>query len=196
MDGNGQPPIDAGGAGIDPASEKDRGAIRRAAARWPKRFRGIDDEKKARWLASLDMAENVARQVIQEGGQRFTLGRGEGTAEVIDTPLEAAKVLISVVKTGALFEGMNQSDDHKDAELDVREKHPLGTGGNTYIHNTVNVESIRARILADPAAHRAMLEFVEKLDGLADAPAPALPTHANGNGNGLHRPGDPGNGQP
>jgi hypothetical protein len=95
-----QPPISIDA--IDATNPKDQGSIRRALTSWPKRWAGIDAAKKAKWLAQLERAGDAAEQRLYD----------------IDDGLEAAKVVVSVVKTAAAIEGQNQADEHLQTKIE------------------------------------------------------------------------------
>jgi hypothetical protein len=115
-----QPPISIDA--VDATDPKDQGAIRAATRRWPKRWAGIDAAKKAKWLAQLEKAGDAAEQRLYD----------------IDDGLEAAKVVVSVVKTAAAIEGQNQADEH----LQVKVENPQELN--------VNVSEVR-RVVIDVA---------------------------------------------
>lgn len=91
-------PIDSGGAqsALDLSNERDLGAIRRAIARWPKRWRGLTDDRKDRLLAQLNAAGEIAYQCLDDPNQA----------------LDAAKTVASIAKTMAVMEGQEQKDQH------------------------------------------------------------------------------------
>ncbi len=109
-----QSPIVSGGAGdvfasIDAVDEKDRGMIRKAMERWPKRWRGLSDDFKASVVDDLQLARKVAREVASN-------------AESADMALRACATLSSVAKTVTAMEDQVQRDDHladKNARLDA-----------------------------------------------------------------------------
>lgn len=90
-------PIPSGGepTALDMGNERDRGALRQAIKNWPKRFRGITDARKDRWLNDLDEARDKARGVVMD----------------ID-PVEGVKAIVSIVKTELAMELANQKDEH------------------------------------------------------------------------------------
>lgn len=104
-----------GQSALNPLDEKDRGAIRTAAKRWPKRFAAIDEKKRTQWVEALDVAERTARNVIANGGATHLVGTDGKMEAVFESPLEAAKVLVSVVKTGAVLDAAQQRDEHAEA---------------------------------------------------------------------------------
>lgn len=92
-----------GGAGavtsaIDATNEKDRGLIREAVKRWPKRWPGVDDAKKQKWLNQLERAGDVAEGLLDNADPGMRL--------------DAARTVVSVVKTAHAIEGQNQADEH------------------------------------------------------------------------------------
>lgn len=101
-------PIRSGGgtSALDPASEADRGLVRRAVRDWPKRWRGLTDSIKDEFTTGLVEAGRVARSQLTDP----------------EKSLDAAKVLGSIVKTAATMEAQIQADDHledKNARLDA-----------------------------------------------------------------------------
>lgn len=104
--------IERGGAdspALDMTTEKDRGTVRMATKRWPKRWRGLTPEFKDRLCEDLLLAANIARRV------------GESTCDD-EVALKAANALASVVKTGHAMEAQEQADEHladKNARLDA-----------------------------------------------------------------------------
>ena len=105
-------PIEGGGVrapALDMTTEKDRGMVRMAANRWPKRWRGLTPEFKDRLCEDLLLAANIARRV------------GESTVDD-EVALKAANALASVVKTGYSMEAQIQADEHlqdKNERLDA-----------------------------------------------------------------------------
>lgn len=97
------------GDALDLTDPKDQAALRAAARKWPKRFSTIDEAKKARWVRGLEVASDIA----------------DAMADVDDPAFkkEAASIYISVAKTGAALEKMNQEDDH------LQEKYERIDGG-------------------------------------------------------------------
>lgn len=87
-------PIPSGGAAtsLDMTSERDRGLVRQAIKNWPRRWAGLDKEKRARLVESLMVADEAAR--------------------TIDDPAEKAKAIASIVRTGVMMEGQHQADQH------------------------------------------------------------------------------------
>lgn len=106
---NGNTPIPSGGessaldlAGTDRQAERDRGALRQALKNWPKRIAGIDDARKRRWLADLDLCRDK------------TIGC------IIDAdPVVGVGLLTSIVKTEVAMEALNQKDEHAQAGLNA-----------------------------------------------------------------------------
>jgi hypothetical protein len=78
-------------------SEKDRGMVRRSIERGKRRWAGVDDVFKAEMIEGLKEAAAVARQCI--------------SAKV--DPLDAAKVIASVVRTAVAIEDQCQKDEHR-----------------------------------------------------------------------------------
>ena len=105
------PAIASGGAGfaaIDPADPKDQAMVRKAAKRWPKRWSGIDDAKKTRFVEGLAAAHDKAMSTMQDSHDP-------------ELAMQAASLVLSAVKTAAVLEGQNQADDHmeeKNARID------------------------------------------------------------------------------
>lgn len=93
---NGTPsaPIPPGGAplSLDMADERDRGLVRQAIKSWPRRWRNLDAAKRAQLVESLMLADEAARS--------------------IDDPVEKAKAIASIVRTGVMMEGQHQADQH------------------------------------------------------------------------------------
>ncbi len=92
---------------VDATNEKDRGAIRNAVKQWPKRFAAITPERKAKWVAQLEEAGDVASDLMRN-------------AEETPVRLKAADTVNSVVRTAGMLEGLNQADEHL-AEKHARE---------------------------------------------------------------------------
>lgn len=126
---SGPAPAPSGGAGIarppesdggiDATNIRDQATIRRAKKLWPKRWAGISDEKKQKWLDQLEFAGDVARKVLERPTRLVTDMNGQ-TAEVLDSEiaLKAVNAVVSVVKTAAVIEGQNQSDEHLEAKIE------------------------------------------------------------------------------
>lgn len=97
--GEGYAPITSGGAAsaLDLTNPKDQGLARQAMKNWPKRWRGLTEEFKDRCAKQLQIAIDEADSLALAGP--------EGIAE-------AAKIRLSAVKTAAMMEGQNQSDEH------------------------------------------------------------------------------------
>lgn len=91
------PPIVAGGAesALDMHNERDRALVREAIRRWPHRWGGLDADKKARLVDGLMAAEEAARRCLDG-----------------PDPMEAAKAIASIVRTGVVMEGQVQADQH------------------------------------------------------------------------------------
>jgi hypothetical protein len=134
---------------IDVTSEKDRATIRNACRRWPKRVKGIDEERKQGWLDDLAMVRDAARKTMEKGGEFYPVGDG-GRWE---TRLDAANVITSAVKTEFAMETMNQADEHREAQIESGDGRSSGVTINAA---TVNVEALQ-RVASDP---RAYAEFV------------------------------------
>lgn len=83
---------------VDPGSERDRGAIREAIRRWPRRFKALTPERLDEFVEGLVEAREAARQV--------------------EDPATRAKILDSCAKTATMMEAIHQRDDHKAADLD------------------------------------------------------------------------------
>lgn len=92
------PPENVAENAIDAGSVKDQASIRSAIRRWPKRWKGIDEAKKQKWLEQLEVAGDSVQELLSshDPGMR----------------MEAAKVVVSVVKTATAMEGQNQADEH------------------------------------------------------------------------------------
>jgi len=94
---------------IDPADPKDQALVRQAVKRWPKRWRGLDDAKKDKFVEGLEEAHDTARAIMK------------GAIDAKDQ-LDAAGLVLSAVKTAAIIEAQNQADEHledKNARLDA-----------------------------------------------------------------------------
>ncbi len=91
--------MDPGGAkcALDMTDERDRGMVRRALTKYPRRWAGVDDAFKAEMIEGLKEAAAVARECI---------------ATRVD-PLDAAKVIASVVRTAVAIEDQCQKDEHR-----------------------------------------------------------------------------------
>lgn len=92
-------PSPSGGAssGLDLSNVRDQGLARQAMKNWPKRWRGLTEEFKDRCAKQLQIAIDEADSLAMAGP--------EGIAE-------AAKIRLSAVKTAAMMEAQNQSDEH------------------------------------------------------------------------------------
>ena len=77
--------------------ERDRGMVRESLKRGKKRWAGVDDAFKAEMVAGLKEAAAIARECI---------------ATRVD-PLDAAKVIASVVRTAVAIEDQCQKDEHR-----------------------------------------------------------------------------------
>ena len=94
---------------IDPTDPKDQALVRQAVKRWPKRWRGLDDAKKDKFVEGLEEAHDTARAIMK------------GAIDAKDQ-LNAAGLVLSAVKTAAIIEAQNQADEHledKNARLDA-----------------------------------------------------------------------------
>jgi len=76
-------------------NERDRGLVREATKRWPRRWRGLTAEFKDQVVEDLKTAREMALK----------------TPATVSDPLNGAKVLISIAKTAAMMEGQHQADD-------------------------------------------------------------------------------------
>lgn len=96
-------PIASGGAltSLDMSSEKDRGMVRQAMKRRPKRWRGLADEVKDEFLEGLLGAHRKAVSVMQG-------------AEDESVALKAVGEVGSIVRTAVMMEGQHQADEHLD----------------------------------------------------------------------------------
>jgi len=92
-------PMDPGGArcALDMTDERDRGMVRKALMKRPRRWAGVDADFKAQMVEGLKEAAAVARECI---------------AAKVD-PLDAAKVIASVVRTAVAIEDQCQKDEHR-----------------------------------------------------------------------------------
>lgn len=136
--------IARGGGHLDPANNGEhRGAITQAQRRWPKRFAAIDEKKRSQWVDALDVAEKVARRIISNDGVTHMVDT-DGTVEaVFESPLEAAKVLVSVVRAGGALDAAQQRDEHAEAGI---------VDNNVTINNNTIIAippPVRARITDD-----------------------------------------------
>ena len=110
IEGNGNAPIGAGGAGItknfDMTTDKDRGTIRNLSERWPARWRGVSSEFKEQIVKDLSAASDTARVKLQSETEA----------------LGAANTLASIARTVVAMEAQQPADDHlqdKNARLDA-----------------------------------------------------------------------------
>lgn len=120
-------PNPTGGAqsALDLTTERDRGLVRRACKEWPKRWRGLSDALKDRFIEDLKVASDAARAALDDP----------------DTAMDAAKTLSSIAKTAAVIEGQNQKDEHLAASLEQDDKH-LKLGLARLIADATDVEII------------------------------------------------------
>ena len=94
---------------LDPNDPKDQALVRSAMKRWPKRWRGLDDAKKEKFVEGLEEAHDTAREIMR------------GSVDSKDR-LDAAGLVLSAIKTAAMIEAQNQADEHledKNARLDA-----------------------------------------------------------------------------
>jgi hypothetical protein len=84
---------------LDPADPKDQALVRSAMKRWPKRWRGLDDAKKDKFVQGLEEAHDTAQEIMH------------GSVDNKDR-LDAAGLVLSAIKTAAMIEAQNQSDEH------------------------------------------------------------------------------------
>lgn len=89
---------------LDLTDEKDRGMVREAMKRWPRRWRGLTEAVKEEMAASLRAANSVAIQLAQSPDPSVAL--------------DAAKTITSVVRTAVAMEGQCQADEHLEAKED------------------------------------------------------------------------------
>jgi len=82
--------------------ERDRGMVRRALTKHPRRWAGVDAAFKAEMVAGLKEAADVARKCIAAGVDH----------------LDAAKVIASVVRTAVAIEDQCQKDEHRAEDMD------------------------------------------------------------------------------
>lgn len=96
--------MDPGGArcALDMTDEKDRGMLRKALLKRPRRWAGVDADFKAQMVEGLKEAAAVARECI---------------ATRVD-PLDAAKVIASVVRTAVAIEDQCQKDEHRAEDME------------------------------------------------------------------------------
>jgi len=135
---------------LDPTNELHRANIREAVKRWPRRWAGIDAAKKKKWTDQLECAGDVAETLMNQ-------------ADDAETKLNAAKTLVSVVKTAAMMEGQNQSDEHKQSDID----NPR-SGTQVNILNNVGSNDPRmvlAEMLRDPAKAVELGRLADTING-------------------------------
>jgi hypothetical protein len=89
---------------LDLTDEKDRGLVREAMKRWPRRWRGLTEAVKEEMAASLRAANSVAIQLAQSPDPSVAL--------------DAAKTITSVVRTAVAMEAQVQADEHLEAKED------------------------------------------------------------------------------
>lgn len=107
---------------IDATTERDRGLLRKAMRDWPRRWRGLTPELKDRFTDDLKLASEAARAATESN------------------PLEAAKVLASVTRTGAMMEAQQQTDDLTLLKLqidDIQHREGSKVQNNTSVTITV-----------------------------------------------------------
>lgn len=103
--------IPSGGAtllGLDLTNPKDQAMVRQAIKSWPKRWRGLSDAKKDRFVEDIEIGSDIAREIAQN-------------SEDPDLKLKAVMCLHSGARTVGMMEGQNQADEHladKNARLD------------------------------------------------------------------------------
>lgn len=141
--------------------------IRQAKKNWPKRWKGIDDAKKAKWLNQLETAGDAAMKVLERPTRLVTDTSGQ-TAEVLDSEiaLKAVNAVVSVVKTAAAIEGQNQADEHLEAKLETPGAGDGNGGGPAFVFNIT---------LAAPPADRAPRKPAHEPIDVKPA-APSLPS--------------------
>lgn len=110
---NGQiTPMPSGGAGcaLDMANERDRAAVRRAIADWPRRFRALTPDVLDGFVLGLVEAKEAARS-IEDPGRR-------------------ALALDSCARTATMMERLHQADEHKaiDVLMPTQVKHEHSGG--------------------------------------------------------------------
>lgn len=137
-------PIQPGGA-LDASNPKDQALIRNAARQWPKRFASITEDRKARWVAGLDKASNVGENMAESDDP--------------DTAERGALLLISTAKTGALFESLNQRDEHH-AEDTAREN---ALAGMQMAQAMANLTAEQRQALVEEARRSGLLPAVPEV---------------------------------
>ncbi len=83
---------------IIPETEKDRGLMREAMKRWPKRWRGLNEKTKDEMAESLRRANEAAALALTEC---------QDPAQVVSI----TGAIASIVRTAVMMEGQNQTDD-------------------------------------------------------------------------------------
>lgn len=134
---------------LDPTNELHRANIREAVKRWPRRWAGIDAAKKKKWTDQLECAGDVAETLMNQ-------------ADDAETKLNAAKTLVSVVKTAAMMEGQNQSDEHKQSDIDNPRS---GTQVNILNQNGAieDPRKVIADMLRDPANAAELAKLADRM---------------------------------
>ncbi len=125
--------------------------MRTAMTWWPKRWAGIDAAKKKKWTDQLECAGDVAEVLMNQ------------SPDVADK-LDAAKVLVSVVKTGAMMEGQNQSDDHKRRDIE----NPRSSSTQVNILNQMpggaeDPRAVLSEMLRDPVKAAELAKLADQL---------------------------------
>lgn len=87
-------------------NERDRGAVRAAARRWPRRFAKMDGEKQDKLVDGLMWANDLVRRCNPESDEQA---------------IEVAKAMESIVRTGAVITRIQQADDHAEDGLGKNE---------------------------------------------------------------------------
>ena len=129
-DASGTPNVSGRGSNLslDMNDCKDRGMLNEALRRWPKRWRGLNDETKDELVEGLKEANRVARAQLTDP----------------DSSLDAAKTVAQIVGVAARIEGQNQADDHHADDV------KRGANEGAKVQTIVLVGAEQSRLLRPP----------------------------------------------
>lgn len=141
--------------------------VRQYIRDYPARWRALSDAKKAKWLGQLEDAGNTAHAIMMDPGAPASPGEeGESiSAQENAVKLEAARVVVQVVRTATLIERQNQIEQIKQAEWDRLDK-----GGVTGRTEHTGGITIGALIAANPDAIEAIEAAAVEANRRLEAP--------------------------